>query len=129
MSQVVPAGDVQQVPFAFRSAAHAHEAMDGALGAYIREEMAAKGIHGFPVGAFDRRRPRSYLRGPVAVYRPSTRLSSLMFLVQRNSASPNSSVYPVYARCPVTRSGGHTIACGQWASSKSGAIQLEGTGK
>jgi tripartite ATP-independent transporter DctP family solute receptor len=65
MSQVVPAGDVQQVPFAFRSAAHAHEAMDGALGAYIREEMAIKGIHGFPVGAFD-----NGMRHITAVTRP-----------------------------------------------------------
>ncbi|MGH9256180.1 MAG: TRAP transporter substrate-binding protein, partial [Vicinamibacterales bacterium] len=53
LSAVVPVADVQQIPFAFRSAPHAHEAMDGALGAYIREEMAARGIHGFPVGAFD----------------------------------------------------------------------------
>jgi tripartite ATP-independent transporter DctP family solute receptor len=44
---------VQQVPFAFRSAAHAHRAMDGALGADLREEMAAKGHAGFPVGAVD----------------------------------------------------------------------------
>ncbi len=65
MSQVVPAGDVQQVPFAFRSASHAHEAMDGALGAYIREEMAARGIHGFPVGAFD-----NGMRQITAVTRP-----------------------------------------------------------
>jgi TRAP-type C4-dicarboxylate transport system substrate-binding protein len=27
--------------------------MDGALGRYLRDEMAAKGIHGFEVGAFD----------------------------------------------------------------------------
>ena len=53
LSNAVPVGDVQQIPFVFRSAPHAHEAMDGPLGAYIREEMAAKGIHGFPVGAFD----------------------------------------------------------------------------
>lgn len=50
---VVPAAEVQQVPFVFRSAAHAHQAMDGALGAYLREELAAKGIHGFATGAFD----------------------------------------------------------------------------
>lgn len=50
---VVPAAEVQQVPFVFRSAAHAHQAMDGALGAYLREELAAKGIHGFAGGAFD----------------------------------------------------------------------------
>jgi TRAP-type transport system periplasmic protein len=53
LSAVVPVADVQQVPFAFRSAPHAHEAMDSALGAFIRDEMRAKGIHGFEVGAFD----------------------------------------------------------------------------
>jgi TRAP-type transport system periplasmic protein len=53
LSAVVPVADVQQVPFAFRSAPHAHGAMDGALGAFIRDEMRSKGIHGFEVGAFD----------------------------------------------------------------------------
>ena len=53
LSNAVPVADVQQIPFVFRSAPHAHEAMDGALGAYIREEAAAKGIHLFPVAAFD----------------------------------------------------------------------------
>ena len=53
LGNVVPVADVQQVPFAFRSAAHAHRTIDGPLGAYLREEMAAKGILGFPVGAFD----------------------------------------------------------------------------
>ncbi|HLG59214.1 MAG TPA: TRAP transporter substrate-binding protein [Vicinamibacterales bacterium] len=53
LGTVVPVAEVQQVPFAFRSAPHAHDAMDGPLGAYVREEMTAKGIHGFAVGAFD----------------------------------------------------------------------------
>ncbi|MBI3048501.1 MAG: TRAP transporter substrate-binding protein [Acidobacteria bacterium] len=53
LGNVVPAANVQQVPFAFRSAAAAHRAMDGALGAYLRQEMTARGIVGFPVGAFD----------------------------------------------------------------------------
>lgn len=53
LGNVVPTMNVQQVPFAFRTAAAAHRAMDGALGAYLRQEMAAKGIAGFPVGAFD----------------------------------------------------------------------------
>jgi len=53
LGTIVPAAEVQQVPFAFRSAAHAHQAMDGPLGAYLCEEMAAKGIHGFQTGAFD----------------------------------------------------------------------------
>jgi len=53
LGTMVPAAEVQQVPFAFHSAAHAHEAMDGPLGAYLCEEMAAQGIHGFQTGAFD----------------------------------------------------------------------------
>ena len=53
LGTVVPAADVQQMPFTFQSAAQAHRAMDGALGAYLREEMAARGLVGFPVGAFD----------------------------------------------------------------------------
>ena len=53
LGTVVPVAEVQQVPFAFRSAAHAHQAVDGPLGAYVRDEMAARGIHGFAVGAFD----------------------------------------------------------------------------
>ena len=53
LSNVVPVADVQQLPFAYRSASEAHRAADGPLGAYLREEMTAKGIFGFPVGAFD----------------------------------------------------------------------------
>ena len=53
LGNAVPVAEVQQVPFAFRSAAHAHKAVDGPLGAYLRQEMAAKGIHGFAIGAFD----------------------------------------------------------------------------
>jgi tripartite ATP-independent transporter DctP family solute receptor len=53
LGNVVPAANIQQVPFAFRSAEQAHKALDGPLGAYLREEMAAQGIVGFPVGAFD----------------------------------------------------------------------------
>jgi tripartite ATP-independent transporter DctP family solute receptor len=53
LGTIMPVAEVQQVPFAFRSAAHAHGAMDGPLGAYLIDEMAAKGIHGFRTGAFD----------------------------------------------------------------------------
>jgi tripartite ATP-independent transporter DctP family solute receptor len=53
LGTIVPAAEVQQVPYAFRSAAHAHQAMDGPLGTYLCDEMTAKGIHGFRVGAFD----------------------------------------------------------------------------
>jgi tripartite ATP-independent transporter DctP family solute receptor len=53
LGAVVPVAEIQQVPFAFRNAPHAHTVVDGALGAYIREEAATKGIHMFPVAAFD----------------------------------------------------------------------------
>jgi tripartite ATP-independent transporter DctP family solute receptor len=53
LGNVVPGAEVQQMPFWFRTATHAHRAMDGPLGAYLREAMAARGIFGFPVGAFD----------------------------------------------------------------------------
>ena len=53
LGTIMPSAEVQQVPYAFRSAAHAHQAMDGPLGTYLIEEMAAKGIHGFRTGAFD----------------------------------------------------------------------------
>jgi tripartite ATP-independent transporter DctP family solute receptor len=53
LGTVVPVAEAQQVPFAFRSADHAFKAVDGALGDYLRQEMSAKGIHGFKVGGFD----------------------------------------------------------------------------
>jgi tripartite ATP-independent transporter DctP family solute receptor len=65
LGTVVPVAEVQQVPFAFRSAPHAHEAVDGPLGEYVIEEMAAKGIHGFRVGGFD-----NGMRQITAVSRP-----------------------------------------------------------
>ena len=53
LGAIVPVAEIQQVPFAFKTAPHAHQVVDGALGAYIREEATAKGIHLFPVAAFD----------------------------------------------------------------------------
>jgi len=50
---VAPVAEAQQLPFAFKSAAEAHKAIDGPLGKYIGEEMAAKGMHLFPVAGFD----------------------------------------------------------------------------
>src|SRR3984893_1179267 len=50
---VVPVAEAQQLPFAFKSSAEAHKAIDGPLGKYIGEEMAAKGMHLFPVAGFD----------------------------------------------------------------------------
>src|ERR1700731_1451466 len=50
---VVPVAESQQLPFAFSSPAVAHKAVDGPLGVYVGEEMAAKGMHLFPVAGFD----------------------------------------------------------------------------
>ena len=50
---VVPMAEIQQAPFAFRSAPDAHKAIDGPLGAYMGEEMAAKGMYLFPIAGFD----------------------------------------------------------------------------
>lgn len=50
---VVPVAEAQQLPFAFRSPAEAQKAVDGPLGKYIGEEMAAKGMYLFPVAGFD----------------------------------------------------------------------------
>jgi tripartite ATP-independent transporter DctP family solute receptor len=50
---VVPVAEAQQLPFAFKAAAEAHKAIDGPLGRYIGEEMAAKGMYLFAVAGFD----------------------------------------------------------------------------
>src|ERR1700686_365836 len=62
---VVPMAEVQQVPFAFKSAAEAHKAIDSPLGAYMGEEMAAKGMYLFPIAGFD-----NGMRQVTAVARP-----------------------------------------------------------
>ncbi len=53
LGNVVPAAQIQQVPFSFRSPAAAFHALDGPLGAYLRQELAAKGIVALPVTVFD----------------------------------------------------------------------------
>jgi TRAP-type transport system periplasmic protein len=50
---VVPAVDVQGIPFAFRTEVQVFSALDGDLGDYLREEMQAKGIYAVPRGCFD----------------------------------------------------------------------------
>lgn len=53
LDRVVPVTAVQDMPFVFKSAEHAHRVIDGPLGAYLRTEIEAHGLHAFPVGAFD----------------------------------------------------------------------------
>jgi TRAP-type transport system periplasmic protein len=49
----VPAAEIQGLPFAFKTSAQAHAAVDGALGDYLRGEMRAKGIYLLPRGALE----------------------------------------------------------------------------
>jgi len=53
LGKVVPVAEVQGLPFAFASHAQVHAAMRGPLGDHLREEMAAKGIHGFRDGVLE----------------------------------------------------------------------------
>jgi TRAP-type transport system periplasmic protein len=50
---VVPAAEIQGLPFAFNSSGQAHAALDGSLGAHLREEMRGKGIYLVPHGALE----------------------------------------------------------------------------
>lgn len=50
---VVPAANVQGIPFAFGSTEQVFKALDGDLGEYLGQEMRAKGIYAVPRGAFD----------------------------------------------------------------------------
>jgi TRAP-type transport system periplasmic protein len=53
LARLVPAAEIQGVPFAFSDAAHAHAALDGALGWHLGRECAAKGLYLVPGGALD----------------------------------------------------------------------------
>jgi TRAP-type transport system periplasmic protein len=50
---IVPAMNVQSIPFAFRDTTQVFAALDGDLGDYLRQEMSAKGIYAPPKGCFD----------------------------------------------------------------------------
>lgn len=53
MGSLVPAAEIQQVPFAFRTQEQVYAALDGDLGEYLRRELAAKNIHAVPRGCFE----------------------------------------------------------------------------
>jgi TRAP-type transport system periplasmic protein len=50
---VVPAVNVQGLPFAFHNEAQVYRAIDGDLGDYLAKEMATKGIYAVPRGCFE----------------------------------------------------------------------------
>ena len=50
---LVPAAEIQGLPFAFATSEQAHAALDGALGNHLRSEAEAKGIYLLPFGALE----------------------------------------------------------------------------
>ena len=53
LGRVVPAAEIQGIPFAFATHQQVHKANDGKLGEYIGRECAAKGIHRFRYGLLE----------------------------------------------------------------------------
>jgi TRAP-type transport system periplasmic protein len=50
---LVPAAEIQGLPFAFKTSEEAHAALDGPLGMHLREEMQGKGIYLVPHGVLE----------------------------------------------------------------------------
>lgn len=53
LGPLVPAMEIQGLPFAFEDHAQVHATLDGPLGAYLRAELHAKGIHALPYGLLE----------------------------------------------------------------------------
>ena len=53
LGPLVPAMEIQGLPFAFRDHAQVHATLDGPLGDYLRAELRPKGIHALPYGLLE----------------------------------------------------------------------------
>ena len=53
LGPLVPAMEIQGLPFAFRDHAQVHATFDGPLGDYLRQELRVKGIHALPRGLME----------------------------------------------------------------------------
>ncbi len=53
LGPLVPAMEIQGLPFAFKDHAQVHATLDGPLGGYLRNELKAKGIHALPYGLLE----------------------------------------------------------------------------
>jgi len=53
LAHVVPAMEIQGLPFAFTSSKQVARTMDGELGRYLQGEMAARGLFAFPCGLME----------------------------------------------------------------------------
>jgi TRAP-type transport system periplasmic protein len=85
---VVPAANVQGIPFAFRTEAQVYRAIDGDLGEYLAKEMATKGIYALPRGCFE-----NGFRQITCSKRPVRTVDDLKGLRMRTPDSP------VYVEC------------------------------
>jgi tripartite ATP-independent transporter DctP family solute receptor len=116
LGTLIPPAEVQQVPFAFGSASQAHKACDGPLGAYLREEMTAKGIHGFAVGAFD-----NGMRQITSVPRPIVKPADLNGMKMRVPAGAMiADTFKAFGAEPVT-----TNSIDIYAALKSGKVDAQ----
>ena len=85
---VVPAVNVQGIPFAFRDEAQVYKAIDGDLGDHLAKEMAAKGIYALPRACFE-----NGFRQITCSVRPIRTVDDLNGIKMR---SPDT---PVYVEC------------------------------
>lgn len=85
---VVPAVNVQGIPFAFRDEAQVYKAIDGDLGDHLAKEMAAKGIYAVPRACFE-----NGFRQITCSVRPIRTVDDLNGIKMR---SPDT---PVYVEC------------------------------
>jgi len=53
LGPLVPAMEIQGLPFAFQDHAQVHATLDGPLGIYLRKELDTKGIHALPYGLLE----------------------------------------------------------------------------
>jgi len=53
LGEVVPIADIQGMPFAFKDSPQVYAALDGDLGALLREQAMTKGIYAVPGGCFE----------------------------------------------------------------------------
>ena len=53
IGKLVPAAEIQGVPFAFHNSHHAHAALEGSLHKHLQEEASHRGIYLVPGGAFE----------------------------------------------------------------------------
>jgi tripartite ATP-independent transporter DctP family solute receptor len=80
---IVPAMNVQNLPFSFRTQGQVYDAMDGDLGDYLRGEMRSKGIYGVPRGCFE-----NGLHQITCATRPIRTADDLPGLKMRSPAAP-----------------------------------------